>query len=369
MISRAGRSDGLEQPTLPGALGGESSNPPSAKTLAPRESEVSAGTALLVRSFARSGDVLSIGGPASAVGSAGGGVSASALEQKIRKNPAYQGLSAGDRGVAEWILWRASLGDPQKRAYYLGKLDTLFNTAYVKRPDLGETELEKINSAEVDAALARERARGDVFKGEEEQSSAAARLTSRVGFNGIRYQVDGRDPRAVVVKLKVHLTGKPELIAKIKDLEDAIDKAASTTGYRVDLEFVDKWGPNVFHVKTDSTQWPKADNWASGVQTLAHELHHLLGLDDRYDYIEAHAANKFIPTSERLYLFAIQMMKPADPRGFASFMDDQFSGTLLSEDVCGVLQDRSARCIDARKEWDPPGLPAYDTGVRGGVTQ
>ena len=366
MISRAGRSDGLEQPTLPGGLAGESSNPPSANALAPRESEVSSGTALLVRRFAGAGDGRSIGGIAPAVGSAGGGDAS--LEQKIRQNPAYRSLSAGDRGVAEWILWRASLGDPQKRAYYLGKLDTLFNTPYVKR-SVGEAELEKINNAEVDAALARERARGDVFKGEEEQSSASARLTSRVGFNGIRYQVDGRDPRAVVVKLKVHLTGKPELIAKIKELEDAIEKAASTKGYRVDLEFVNKWGADVFHVKANPKEWPTADIWATGVETLAHELHHLLGLDDRYDYIEAHAANKFIPTSERLYLFAIQMMKPDDPRGFASFMDNQFSGTLLSEDVCRVLQDHSARCIDARKEWDPPGLPAYDTGVRGGVAQ
>jgi len=368
MISRSGRSDGLEQPTLPGALEGESSNPPSANALSPRESERSAGTALLVSSFARAGDGRSIGG-ASAVGSAQGGGSASSLEQKIRQNPAYRGLSAGDRGVAEWILWRASLGDPQKRAYYLGKLDTLFNTPYVKPPHLGETELEKINNAAVDAALARERARGDVFKGQEEQSSANTRLTPRVGFNGTRYQVDGRDPRAVVVKLKVHLTGKPELVAKIKELEDAIEKAASTKGYRVDLEFVNQWGPSVFHVKANSKEWPATNNWASGVETLAHELHHLLGLDDRYDYIEAHAANEFMPPSERLYLFAIQMMKPDDPRGFASLMDDQYSGTLLSEDVCGVLQDRSARCIDARKEWDPPGLPAYDAGVSGSVTR
>jgi len=277
-------------------------------------------------------------------------------------------LSAGDRGVAEWILWRASLVEPQKRGYYLGKLDTLFNTPYVKRPGLGESELERINNAEVDAALTRERARGDVFKGQEEQSSANARLTSRVGFNGTRYQVDGRDPRAVVVKLKVHLTGKPELVAKIKELEDAIEKAASTRGYSLDLEFVDKWGPNVFHVKANSKEWPTANNWASGVETLAHELHHLLGLDDRYDYIEAHAANRFMPVSERLYLFAIQMMKPADPRGSASIMNDQFSGTLLSDDVCGVLQDRSSQCIDARKEWDP-GLPAYDASVRSRATQ
>jgi len=368
MISRAGRSDGLEQPTLPGALGGASSNPPTANTPSPRESERSAGTALLVRTFARFGDGRASEGTASAVGSAQSGVSASSLEQKIRQNPAYRSLSAGDRGVAEWVLWRASLGDPQKRAYYLGKLDTLFNTAYVKTPRLGESELEKINNAEVDAALARERGRGDVFKGQEEQSSGNARLTPRVGFNGTRYRVDGRDPRAVVVKLKVHLTGKPELVAKIKELEDAIEKAASTTGYSVDLEFVDKWGPNVFDVKANSKEWPATNNWVSGVETLAHELHHLLGLDDRYDYIEAHAANEFIPTSERLYLFAIQMMKPADPRGFASLMGDQFSGTPLPEDVCGVLQDRSAGCIDARKEWDPPGLPAYDAGVPSSLT-
>lgn len=117
-------------------------------------------------------------------------------------------------------------------------------------------------------------------------------------------------------------------------------------------------------MKANPQKWTESDNWANDVETLAHELHHLLGLDDRYDYIESHADNKFMPTSERLYLFAIQMMKPPDPRGFASLMDDQFSGTLLSEDVCGVLQDRSTECIDARKEWDPKGLPAHERSAR-----
>jgi hypothetical protein len=164
--------------------------------------------------------------------------------------------------------------------------------------------------------------------------------------------------------LKVHLSGKPELVAKIKEFEDAIEKAASRTGYTVDLEFVNQRGSDVFEVKVDAKHWPVTDNWPGGSETLAHELHHLLGLDDRYDYIEAHADNQFMPVNERVYWFAVQMMKPPDPRGFASLMDNQFTGTLLSEDVCAVLQDHSQACLDARKEWDPPGLPAYDQTAR-----
>jgi hypothetical protein len=367
MIARAGRSDGLQEP-LPNASEGESSSAIRSDPGPPSETTRSAGTVALLGAFANTRDArwaasLQLDGNSRTNGAttpAQDGASTASLEQKIRGSTAYRSLSAGDRGVAEWILWRASLGDPQKRPYYSSKLQTLFDTPYVKTERPGASELAQYNNAAVDVALERERARGDVFKGQEEQLSANARLTTRVGFNGTRYQVDGRDPRSIVVKLKVHLTGKPEFVAKIRELEDSIEKAASTTGYTVDLEFVDKRGANVFDLKANPEKWPVADNWAAGVETLAHELHHLLGLDDRYDYIEAHANNKFLPVSERLYLFAIQMMKPPDPRGYASLMNDQFNGQLLSEDVCAVVQDRSKACLDARKEWDPAGLPAHD---------
>jgi len=251
MITRSNRSDGLDQSTLTSDLDGDTRDVTATHASSPlSEAKRSAGTVALLGAVSNArgapwAGLLNAEGGSSArraVGPGEDGVSVTSLEQKIRSNPAYRSLSAGDRGVAEWIIWQASQRDPQKRAYYLAKLDTLFSTPYVAQQRPGKSELEQIHTARVDAALAREEARGDVFKGQEEQASANARLSPRVGFNGTRYLVDSRDPRSVVVKVKVHLTGPPEFVAKIKQLEDGIEKAASTTGYTVDLEFVDKRG-------------------------------------------------------------------------------------------------------------------------------
>jgi len=329
-------------------------------------SERSAGTIALLNAFPAGRDgrwsvTVKVDGQANArrVAPARKELSASALlEQKIRNNPVYQTLSAGDKGVAEWIMWRASLAEPDKRTYYLEKLDTLFNTPYSK----DRSTLEEKANGKADASLAQEQARGDVFKGQEEQTSAKAHLTLRTGFRGTHYQVDGSDPRSVVVKVKVHVAGEPSAVTRLKQLEDSIEKQASTAGYVVDLEFVDQPGSDVFEVKVDPKRWPVTDNWTGGTEVVAHELHHLLGLRDRYDYIEAHAGNQDIALDQRLYLFARQMMKPPDPRGSASLMGNH-TGRPLSEDVCAVLQDPRKECIDARKEFDPPGLSNHEQGL------
>jgi len=277
------------------------------------------------------------------------------LERSIRNHPAFRKLSPGDQQVANWIMWRASQGAPEKRLYYLDKLATPFATRYSPPSTNGAKELARWLNELIDADLARERARGDVFKGQEELASAAARMTSRRGRGGVLYRVDARDPKNVVVKLKVRLRGAPELVAKIKALEDAIEKRASTRGYTLDLEFVSRRGPDVYDVEVDDRQWPTVANWAGPAECVAHELHHVLGLADRYDYIDSHAANPHMPVNARLYYFVVQMGRAPDPRGASSLMGSH-DGTLLSEDVCAVAQGSQQECIDGRKHLDPPGL-------------
>jgi len=285
--------------------------------------------------------------------------SAAALERSIRHNPAYQALSKGDKQVAEWIIWKASMAEPQQRLYYLNKLELLFNTPFVVRPgSLGARSLVARINEKVNESLASERARGDVFKGQEELRSAEAVLSPHQGLGGTLFRIDARDPRNVVVKIKIQLIGEPQLIAKIKEFEDSIEKRASIRGYVLDVEFVDKGGPDVFSVKSSSGEWPTAANLAGGSNLLAHEIHHLLGLSDRYDYIDSHANNRDMAVNQRLYWFAVQMPKPGDLRHFASLMADHDHGTLLSEDVCAVIQGPQKECIDARKEFDPPNLPS-----------
>ena len=285
---------------------------------------------------------------------------AAALERTIRNNPAYQALSKGDKQVADWIIWKAGMAEPQERLYYLNKLELLFNTPFNARPGTpGARSLADDINQEVDESLAKERARGDVFKGQEELRSAGAVLSTHQGLGGTIFRIDARDPRNVVVKIKIQLNGEPELIAKIKEFEDSIEKRASVRGYVLDVEFVDKGGPDVFSVKSTTGEWPTAGNLAGGTNVLAHEIHHLLGLSDRYNYIDSHADNKDMAVNQRLYWFAVQMQKPADPRYFASWMADHDQGTLLSEDVCAVIQGPQKECIDARKEFDPANLPAH----------
>lgn len=282
------------------------------------------------------------------------------LERSIRSNPAYQSLSTGDKAVADWIMWRASMAPPLKQLYYLNKLDTLFKTPSDKPLSAGSEALSKQVNAWVDEGVALERARGNVFRGEEELLSAGAVLSNRRGKGGTIYRVDARDPRAVVVKVKIHLQGAPDFIAKIKGFEDSIEKRASTRGYTLDVEFVDKAGADVFSVSSTDKEWPTSKNLAGHPEILAHEIHHLLGLADRYDLIESHADNKSLALNHRLYLFALQMKKPPDPRGPDSLMGKHDRhGPLLSEDVCAVIENLQQECIDARKEFDPPGLPPH----------
>lgn len=283
---------------------------------------------------------------------------AAVLEQKIRNHPAFRRLSSGDQQVAHWIMWRAAQAEPEKRLYYLNKLTTLFDTRHSPPASLGAKELPRQLNEQIDADLAKERARGDVFKGEEEQASAAARMTIRSGRGGVLYRIDARDPKNIVVKLKVRLKGDPQLVVKIKGLEDAIEKRASGPGYTVDLEFVDARAADVYEVLVDSNRWPTVENWAGPAECIAHELHHVLGLRDRYDYIERHAGNQSFSVSNRLYYFAVQMMRSDDPRGASSLMG--LGGVLLSEDVCAIAQGSQKECIDERQRFDPPELPPYD---------
>lgn len=80
---------------------------------------------------------------------------------------------------------------------------------------------------------------------------------------------------------------------------------------------------------------------------FAHELHHLLGLDDRYDYIEAHATNEDMVMSDRIYWFRQQMDRPHDP-----FMDTSIMGggyVAVDDDVCRVAGLDVKTCSSSRE--------------------
>src|SRR6185369_9228252 len=87
-------------------------------------------------------------------------------------------------------------------------------------------------------------------------------------------------------------------------------------------------------------KWTVSSNWvgtepAEDVpKTVAHELHHRLGLRDRYDYF-THAGTETLSRASRIHWFHFQMVDGGlDPLDKTSLMG---SGSVLHEDdICRV---------------------------------
>jgi hypothetical protein len=296
---------------------------------------------------------------------------AAALESEILADPVYKKLASGSQVKVWWILAKAKakpLGHARgQRNYYLTKLKLALTTPFAGK-ESGKTEYgcspaeEKRNREAVEKALAFEKRwwSGGLFADVEEKAVATGtKKVPRIGEGGKRFYVDRSDPKNIRVQIKVKLKGKPDEVAKIKELEDAIERESSTEGYTLDIVFVDSSGPDVFEFTVIFCQWANSGNWASDPTTLSHEVHHALGLGDRYDYIEAHAGNPDMNVPMRLHWFVEQMGKTAGLRDPFSKMDTS-SNPLLAEDVCAVAfpegSDRK-KCIEARKDLDPAGVP------------
>ncbi len=137
-------------------------------------------------------------------------------------------------------------------------------------------------------------------------------------YGGGTYYVDPTSPTDIVVKLDILLTadgkGTADDVKAIKSLEDAIEKAASTEGYIVDVHFVDTAKSDTFQVKVDPSKKQNALNWGgSDPVGFAHEIHHLLVFgDDKYNYIDAHATNKKMKIASRLKWFRQELGKAPD---------------------------------------------------------
>ena len=283
------------------------------------------------------------------------------LLDKIREHPIYRALASVARTLANEIIALA-----RRRSnclYYAAKLKLLFDTpdappALPGQPPPQGSTLER-NRQRVEAAADEERIRlaspeAQAQVGRQEQiADAAQHFEPRVGQNGKKFLVDRSDPRNIVVRIKVRLQAAPGVttttdIANERLLEDAIERVAETHGYTVDVVFVDADGPDVFSYTVDFDKWPTSSNPVGNARTLAHEIHHLMGLPDRYDYIEAHAANRNMAMPDRLRWFREQMNRQPDPKAGESLMGS--GSKLLDDDVCRVAGLDAAACAAARAQ-------------------
>lgn len=253
----------------------------------------------------------------------------------IHAHPAYLAMTADDKKKVDDSI--AIARTRPNLNYYADKLLLLLNTK-----DAPPAATGAMNDAYADASKASAEARlktpaGKANVGLEEAASAdKARKWTVLSGDTATFLADREKSGEVYVKMKVHLNGAKSDVDRVKAMEDDIEKKGSARGYNFDIEFVDSSGPDVFETNVDPTKWVDAGNWSGASEQLAHEAHHRLGLDDRYDYIESHADNADMKLSDRLHWFHVQMQKKPDPEGKLSIMGG--GDKLLDSDACAVIQ-------------------------------
>jgi hypothetical protein len=269
-----------------------------------------------------------------------------ATVRRIHQHPRYQALDAdAKREVDESLTIARTRSNPN---YYSNKMMLLFRTPEAPPAQTATSMRAEQNASANEAAQTQSTPQGQAdMQNEERATRAWNRNWTTVRGDDATYRVDRSDPNNVVVHMKVALSGNDADVAQIKALEDQIEKKGSTRGYTLDIEFVDRCAPDVFQATVDPTRWTDSGNWVGDAEGIAHEAHHRLGLDDRYDYIEAHANNRDMSIPDRVHWFREQMNKPPDPAGRNSLMGDGHQ--LLNDDVCRVAQDPNpTACIGAR---------------------
>jgi hypothetical protein len=239
--------------------------------------------------------------------------------------------------------------------HFLGKLKLLFDTP-VNPPDVIAAHTEAGTTAALKAEKTRLAKPAEAKQKTLEEKASADPKRSwtpiKGKFGGGTYYVDRTSPTNIVVKADILLTpkgtGTKKDVDAIKGMEDAIEKAASNKGYIVDIRFVDTAGPDTFKVDVDPSQWEVATNWSGGDPLgFAHELHHMFAFDlDRYNYIEAHAANRDMQIPDRLYWFQQELQKPADYNDPTSIMNSAAHPN--DDDACRVAGLDVKTCVPAR---------------------
>ncbi len=296
---------------------------------------------------------------------------AAMLELNIWADPEYQKQQVETQERVKRIVNMVKTKPPGdskgQRYYYLKKLSTAISTPF-NGTQTGDatygcsTDADAKNRKAVDDALKIEKRDWDGLFADVEEKHVATGINKveRIGEQGKKFYVDRSDLKDIRVHMKVKLNGIPDEVAKIKQLEDAIEREVSLTtkGYVLDIEFVNTSGPDVFEFSVKFCEWANSGNWASGPVTLSHEVHHALGLGDRYDYIESHSGNPLMNAPMRLVWFEEELKKTA-PNNPNSKMASS-SKPLLNDDVCTVaFAAGPARdnCISERAKFNPAGSP------------
>jgi hypothetical protein len=287
------------------------------------------------------------------------------MEEAIRKSPAFKALDAATLAVTEEIIAETHKKTSWAEKFHIfAKLEELFNTPV--KPPAQITAETQASTATAEKAEAVRQATPQA-KVDKDLEKKAATDPKRAGhwvpikgkFGGGTYYVDKTSATDIVVKAKIFIqptgTGTAKDIQLIKNMQDGIEKAASTKGYIVSIDFVkDTSDPDTFTVDVNPSKWEVATNWSGGDPTgFAHELHHMFAFElDRYNYIESHSTNESMEIPDRLYWFREELRKPAGYNNPTSIMDSAPHPN--DDDVCRVAGLDLATCMSARKALGNP---------------
>lgn len=281
---------------------------------------------------------------------------------EVQATPTYKALAPDDKKLADEIISEVNKKSQSDRYQILLKLKLLFDTPEKSEADITlETNVSTVVAVKVEKArITKPKAAKNTNLEEKASKDKKRKWTGIKGkFGGGTYYVDNTSSTDIVVRAKIFLTptgtGTVDNVNAIKKMEDGIEKAASTKGYLVDIQFVnDASDPDTFKVEVNPGKWEVATNWSGGDPVgFAHELHHMFAFKlDRYNYIELHSDNDSMTIPKRLHWFREELKKPAGYNDPTSIMNSASHPN--DSDVCTVAGLDPATCLAERKKLTKP---------------
>lgn len=273
----------------------------------------------------------------------------SARTARLLQSDAFHALTL--RGQAYVVQILAGIPTSPRGPYLFDRLEQLLATPTRSQPERMATQRERIRSAarEQQARRAADPNAAALERREEDKAASPLRrwVLHRAAGQKAGAWIDRSNPKDLVVQVKVRLKGDAAVAADIRTLEDAIEKLLAVPGFTVDLKLVDKAGPDVFDVALDLAKPVTAHNWVGNASSLAHELLHLLGLPDEYDYVAVHATNQNVSQETRLQWFALHM-NDALPADAATGIMAVLGKPPLERQVCQAVGLPITQCVRDR---------------------
>ena len=289
----------------------------------------------------------------------------------VQSSSEYTGLKGPERALVDKIIKTLSGRTNSREEFYAGKLMELLRVPDPTPQSIANREKAQRWKTSLSSwkAQQKDKNKTEAVLDREEVASDNARFVGVVfqGETKVGYYVDRTDLKNIHAKIKIKLKpfrkGERGELDKflIESQEDEIEKfAGQTSGFTLDVEFVesDYTGDDFVEVGVNYGQWVTSENFGGNTRTLTHEIMHLLGLEDRYDLIEAHATKASMTRKQRLEYFDMQIEKQPDPtKDTGSLMGSigsvEETDTLLDWEVCRVAAHwkgaENKSCVSKRR--------------------